>query len=93
MPQGLPFNLMDYIELVDWTGRRFVMINGVLFVDNLPPILDRIGIDPQSWIALTTVFEKNTNTFLGAEAHIESAALQLGYKRTPNRQRCKLLLG
>jgi hypothetical protein len=21
MPRGLPFNLIDYIELVDWTGR------------------------------------------------------------------------
>ncbi len=60
---------------------------------NLPPILDRIGIDSENWIALTTAFEKNTNTFVGAEAHIESAALQLGCKRTPNRQRCKLLFG
>ncbi len=93
MPQGLPFKLMDYIELVDWTGRAIRDDKRCAIDGNLPPILDRIGIDPENWIALTTAFEKNTNTFVGAEAHIESAALQLGYKRTPNRQRCKFLFG
>ena len=56
---------------------------------NFPLTLDRMGVDSQNWVQLAAVFEQNTNTFVGAEAHNESTALHLGYKRTPNRQRCK----
>ena len=61
--------------------------------DNLPSILDRIGIEPKNWIELTRAFEENTKTFVGHEDRIESAAFSLGYKRTPHRQNCKNLFG
>ena len=93
MPQGLPFKLIDYIALVDWTGRILRADKRGVINAGLPPIIDRLGIEPDNWIALTKGFEKNTKTFVGTESHIESAALQMGYKRTPNRQRCKLLFG
>ena len=60
---------------------------------DLPPIIDRLGIEPDNWITLTQAFEKNTKTFVGSEDHIENIALQMGYRRTPNRQRCKSLFG
>ena len=93
MPQGLPFTLKDYIELVDWTGRAIREDKKGAIATHLPPIIDRLGIETSDWVQLTTAFEKNTKTFVGAESSIESAALQLGYKRTPNRQRCKALFG
>ena len=91
MPQGLPFELMGYIELVDWTGQILRKNKRGCIPEELPPILDRIGIEPENWMMLAKGFEENTKTFVGHEDHIESAALTMGYKRTPNRQRCKSL--
>ncbi|HEY7772846.1 MAG TPA: hypothetical protein VIC26_06680 [Marinagarivorans sp.] len=110
MPQGLPFALVDYIELVDWTGRvirddtQLHCIHAIAGLVNpmrqrghiattLPPIIDRLGIEQDNWLELTRAFEKNTKTFVGAGEHIESAALTMGYQRTPNRRRCQSLFG
>lgn len=93
MPQGLPFKLADYIALVDYSGRTLRADKRGIIDADLPPIIERLGIKFDSWIALTEAFEKNTKTFVGAEKNIETAALKMGYKRTPNRKRCQLLFG
>lgn len=93
MPQGLPFKQTDYIDLVDWTGRNIRKGKCGIIPNDAPPILDRIGIEPENWLALANAFEKNTNTFVGHEDQIENAALAMGYKRTPHRQHCKSLFG
>ena len=93
MPQGLPFQLTDYIALVDWTGRAIRADKRGYIPVELPPIIDRIGISPDHWLQLTQAFEAHASTFVGSDAHIESAALQRGYKRTPNRQSCQALFG
>ena len=93
MPQGLPFTLMDYIELVDWTGRAIRYDKRGHISTTLPPIIDRLDIEPDNWLELTRAFEKNTKTYVGSSDHIESAALTMGYQRTPNRRRCQSLFG
>ena len=56
MPQGLPFHLKDYLELVDWTG-RIINPNKRGFIDSdLPPILDRLEIEPEQWMLMVTKF-------------------------------------
>jgi hypothetical protein len=42
MPKGIPFNLVDYLELVDWTGRIIREDKRGHIAENLPPILDRL---------------------------------------------------
>ena len=93
MPPGLPFKLTDYIALVDWTGRIIRKGKRGCIPEELPPILDRIGIEPENWLELAKGFEKNTKTFVGHEDSIENAALTMGYKRTPYRKNCQSLFG
>ena len=38
MPRGLPFNLFDYIELVDWTGRAIRDDKRGSISENIPPM-------------------------------------------------------
>jgi hypothetical protein len=45
----IPFDLMSYLELVDWTGRRVVEGKRGAIDKNIPPILQRLNIDPQAW--------------------------------------------
>jgi len=45
----IPFSLRDYLELVDWSGRA-IRDDKRGFIDNtIPPILNRLNIDPTQW--------------------------------------------
>ena len=44
IPKGLPFNLTDYIELVELTGRCIREDKRGYIENNLPDILQRLGI-------------------------------------------------
>ncbi|MCU7944730.1 MAG: hypothetical protein KZQ87_18835 [Candidatus Thiodiazotropha sp. (ex Cardiolucina cf. quadrata)] len=57
MPNGLPFRLKDYLELVDWTGRAILEHKRGYIPGDQPPILDRLQIDPQHWLYMTQYFE------------------------------------
>ena len=50
MPKGLPFRFADYLELVDWTGRAIRKDKRGAIPDNLPPVLERLQIDPRYWL-------------------------------------------
>jgi REP element-mobilizing transposase RayT len=50
MPKGLPFRLSDYVELVDWTGRRLREGKSGVIPADLPPVLERLQIEPQYWL-------------------------------------------
>jgi hypothetical protein len=44
---GLAFNLIDYIELVDWTGRAIRDDKRGAIAANAPPILQRLDISSE----------------------------------------------
>ena len=54
---GLPFALLDYIELVDWTGRMVREDKCGAMHKHTPPILERLAIDTPSWLKNSTAFE------------------------------------
>ena len=63
MPKGLPFDLKDYIALVDLTG-RCIREDKVGYINpNELPILERLNINEESWLSLTKNF---TRIFHGA---------------------------
>ena len=48
-PNGIPFEWVDYLELVDWSG-RVVHPKKIGFINSRqPPILQRLGLDELSW--------------------------------------------
>ncbi|ALO33370.1 transposase [Colwellia sp. MT41] len=58
MPKGLPFELCDYIQLVDLTGRCIRADKRGYIENSQPEILTRLGISPQNWLVLTTQFRQ-----------------------------------
>lgn len=48
MPEGLPFRLTVYIELVEWTGRQMREDKRGYILQNLPPILERLDLDQRN---------------------------------------------
>ena len=54
---GILFNFEEYLALVDWTG-RIIRSDKRGCIDNaLPPILNRLQINPDQWLVNTTQFE------------------------------------
>ena len=89
MPEGLPFALKDYLELVDWTGRIIRADKRGSIPAETPPILARLAIEPKHWLFLTTQFESKLKGLVGCAFAVKRAAEKLGYKRSPGISRCK----
>ncbi|OEE67050.1 transposase [Enterovibrio norvegicus FF-33] len=79
MPDGIPFRLMDYLELVDWTGRQVRDDKRGHIENGLPPLLSRLGFDTQSWIRTCTKIERGS--IVGAESAVKAALPHLNRQR------------
>lgn len=93
MPAGLPFRLDDYLELVDWTGRQLREDKKGHIPESVPPILDRLAIDPQHWLYMSRRFESRFKGLVGTAFNLKAACQQLGYQRTVGLGNCQALLG
>ncbi len=92
MPKGLPFRFSDYLELVDWTGRALLEDKRGSIQGSLPPILERLQIDPRYWLYMAQHFESRFKGLVGAAYKLKAACESLGYRRTPNLAACRELL-
>ena len=91
MPDGLPFPLMDYLELVDWTGRIVREEKRGSIPPEIPPILDRLSIEPKHWLFMSTQFESKFKGLVGCAFKVKQAAEKLGYTRSPGLGICKIV--
>ena len=92
MPVGLPFKLTEYLELVELTGRVIRDDKRGHIDSNIPPILQRLGIEAKNWMELTTKFEANFKDLVGSPSILDDAIALLDRKRRPSLQNCKSLL-
>jgi len=92
MPPGLPFPLHDYLELVDWTGRILREDKRGSIAGDLPPILDRLQIDPKYWIYMARRFESRFRGLVGSAYRLKAACTAMGYQRSPGLAACRELL-
>ena len=92
MPQGLPFHLQDYVQLVDITGRAIREDKRGFIDNNLPPILERLNISSREWLVLTTQFESKFKSLVGCKEKLMLAAKALGLQRRPAYANCEAIL-
>ncbi|MCH8498599.1 MAG: hypothetical protein LAT63_08975 [Marinobacter sp.] len=57
VPVVFLFSLMDYLSLVDYTGRCIRPGKRGHIPDTQPPILNRLGITASDWLTQATEFE------------------------------------
>lgn len=89
MPQGLPFKLNDYLELVEWTGRIIREDKPGHIEANTPPLLQRLNLEEQNWLYLTRHFESKLKGLVGCVYKLKQVCEKLGYKRTCGLQSCE----
>ncbi|VAW65768.1 hypothetical protein MNBD_GAMMA10-3094 [hydrothermal vent metagenome] len=76
MPDGLPFELSEYIELVDLTGRQ-LREGGKGSIDATElPILQRLGIENDNWKELTRTLLCSCNHDISASLHVTFRKIQ-----------------
>ncbi len=92
MPKGLPFRVTDYLALVDWTGRQLREDKRGAIYSRLPPILERLQIDPKHWLYMTRQFESRFKGIVGTALRLKAVCQELGYRRRPNAAACRALL-
>ena len=91
MPDGLPFRLSDYLELVDWTGRILREDKRGAIPEHIPPILQRLDIDARHWLYLTKHFESPFKNLVGTACHVRKACDELGKRWTHGIRHCETL--
>ena len=92
MPKGLPFELKDYLELIEMTGRCIREDKSGYIEQNQPALLSRLNINPENWLTLTKDFRR---LFHGAVGHSDALAdycEHKGLKRRTNLSCCNKLL-
>lgn len=89
----LPFRMQDYIELVDWTGRQIREDKRGFIEGELPPILDRLTIEPEHWLYMTRNYHSAFKSLVGSVIKVRAACKKLGWKKSHSLSMCKLLLG
>ena len=70
--KGIPFSLLDYIELVDWSGRILRDDKRGVIVSQHPKLLNTLGLDYESWLSLASSFGKD---YQGSVGSLEELAL------------------
>ena len=91
-PEGLPFKLTDYLELIDLTGRVIKEGKRGNIDISLAPILQRINLTSEQWIEVTTDFEKHFKTAVGSEAYLAEYCEHTALQRRTGLAACKRLL-
>ena len=91
MPDGLPYNLVDYIQLLDWTGRQIRDDKRGSISDETPPVIQRINVSAEHWLQLATQFESQFKGIAGSAHSIKALCSKFGLTRKTNYSNSKLL--
>ena len=83
-PKGILFSLVDYLQLVDWTGRQIRDDKTGAIPSDAAPILERLSISPEHWVYLCTHFESHFKGLVGSAHSLKQACKNFNLQRTPN---------
>jgi hypothetical protein len=70
--------LVDYLELLDWTGRQVREGKRGRIPKHLAPILARIGLDAPDWCELVQKFGRTFKRVAGTPEHLAEEARRRG---------------
>ena len=93
MPKGLPFELKDYLELIELTGRCIRAEKAGHIEQSQPVLLTRLNIAPEHWLTLSKDFRRVFHGAVGHGVLLTQYCEHKGLKRRSNVTCCEKLLG
>lgn len=80
MDDGLPFNLQDYLDLIDATGRILHPRKRGVIPDSTPRLLRQLGISPTEWVKSVSALRTRFALFIGAPHRLLRVAEHRGWR-------------
>ncbi len=68
--KGIPFRLIDYLELVDWSSRQF-REHKCSMSNEVPTILNRLSLNQLQWLKACTTLERKRACYVGNGANMQ----------------------
>lgn len=78
--EGLPFNLQDYLDLLDSTGRAVQPGKRGAIPDATPRLLATLGVEPGEWFRSVKDLHARFRLFIGAPHRLSSLAERRGWR-------------
>ena len=78
MEPGLPFHLLDYLELVDWTGRAIRDDKRGAIPAHFASILERLNLNKDNWLTTVKYFGHRFPKVMGTLDKIQDYAARVG---------------
>jgi len=75
---AIPFDFADYLQLTDWTGRAIRDDKTGAIPSHLAPILQRLNIDPNTWLENIQHYGNRYYRAVGAKENIKRYCKALG---------------
>jgi hypothetical protein len=89
----LPQKLSDYLNLLDWSGRQLKADKRGAISSDLPPILERLGINGAKWLKLVTDFDRLFTSVVGRTEKILKRAEDAGRRWYHGQVACREAFG
>lgn len=78
---GIPFRLMDYLQLLDWLGRQVRAGEAGYIAPNTPQILTRLSLPHKECLTLCTALEMRSRLWIGTKENLTIAKTRLNRQR------------
>ncbi|HEY0939916.1 MAG TPA: hypothetical protein VGE08_07445 [Steroidobacter sp.] len=76
--RAIPMKLLDYLHLLEWSGRQHRAGKRGVVAGDLPPILTRLRIDPDEWLGMMRPAGNRFGRAIGRLERLQSHARHLG---------------
>jgi len=88
---GLPFELADYLQLVDWTGRQWREDKLGAIASAVPSLLVRLNVSDTTWIDTVRSFRGDFHDYVGPADALQRRSESLGRRWLRGIRACRLL--
>ncbi len=90
---GLPFELADYLALVDWTGRTLRADKCGAIPAGVAPVLQRLGVEGETWIETVRHFRGKFHHYVGPVEALQRHGEAMGCRWVRGIGACRRLWG
>ncbi len=78
--EGLPFNIQDYLDLLDTTGRQVHPMKRGVILATTPTLLLSLGVSSGEWLKNITTLHTRYRLFIGAPHRLSTLARKHGWR-------------
>ncbi|HMM74109.1 MAG TPA: transposase [Gammaproteobacteria bacterium] len=90
---GLPFNLQDYLELLDTSGRVMHPTKHGAIPETTPRLLSSLGLEPGEWLKSVAELHARFRLFIGAPHRLSLLAERHGWRWIRGQRAARRLYG